>query len=108
VGYTIQFLFPDTTDHNYIMKGDVSIDGAPQLEFAYEDQVGPAPVPEPGSLVFLGTVAAVMMLIAARRRTRLWHAAGLLLLALLVRPASAQFADQSIGWASMPSCRRAC
>jgi hypothetical protein len=96
--YTNQFLFPDTTDHNYIMEGDVSIDGAPQLEFAYEDQVGPAPVPEPGSLVLLGTVAAVMMWIAACRWTRLRHAAGLLLLVLLVRPASGQFAGQSIGW----------
>jgi hypothetical protein len=66
-GYTIQFLFPDTKDSNYIMEGDVSIDGVPQLEFAYEDQVGPSPVPEPGSLVLLGTVVVVMMGIAAHR-----------------------------------------
>jgi hypothetical protein len=67
-GSTIQFLFPDTTNPNYIMQGDVSIDGMPQLEFAYEDQVGP--VPEPRSSLLVGTVAAVMIWIAARQRMR--------------------------------------
>jgi hypothetical protein len=65
-GSTIQFLFPDTTDPNYIMQGDVSIDGFPQLEFAYEDEVSSAP--EPRSWLFVGIVAGVMTRIATRRR----------------------------------------
>jgi hypothetical protein len=67
-GYTIQFVFPDTTDTNYIMQGDVSIDGVPQLEFAYENQVGPQSTPEPGSLALLGT--SLILLARACRKTR--------------------------------------
>jgi hypothetical protein len=62
-GYTIQFLFPDTTDSFFIVQGDVSADGVPQLGFAYEDPV--APVPEPTSLclvlIALGAIAVLRL-----------------------------------------------
>jgi hypothetical protein len=61
-GYTIQFLFSDTTDPYFIVDGDVSTDGVFQLGFGCETQVLPAPTPEPSTVILLATALGLLVL----------------------------------------------